>query len=239
MLQRQCPSCHATFAPGNRFCRHCGHNLSQDYQDPGYRTSSQVGQLPPPVLVCPRYFQGNQPDADYCYNCGLPLDQSTLRRPVNHTLRAFSQGSPGGFWLRVLAYLVDSLVVLVAFLVLWSVVFGQSASDYFDFWTSSAGSAEYELQDFGGDVLNTLVAIFYDAILITLWATTLGKRTFGLYVLRSDGSRIGFGRALARNLAAILSLLLLGIGFLMIAFRQDKRGLHDLICDTVVIRRYR
>ena len=167
------------------------------------------------------------------------MDGSTLHHPVAGTLKAFAQGSPGGFWLRLVAYLIDSIIVLVAFLVLWSVVLGQSVSDYFDIWTSPAVSAEYELQDFGGDVLNALVGIFYDAILITLWATTVGKRTFGLYVLRSDGSRIGFGRALARNLAAVLSLLILGIGFLMIAFRQDKRGLHDLICDTVVIRRYR
>ena len=63
----------------------------------------------------------------------------------------------------------------------------------------------------------------------------MGKRLFRLYVVRTDGSRVGPGRALARHLASLLSMLILGIGFLMIAFRQDKRGLHDLICDTVVI----
>jgi uncharacterized RDD family membrane protein YckC len=58
-----------------------------------------------------------------------------------------------------------------------------------------------------------------------------------LYVVRTDGSRVGIGRALARYLAYVPSAIILGGGFLMIAWRQDKRGLHDLICDTVVIRR--
>ena len=45
------------------------------------------------------------------------------------------------------------------------------------------------------------------------------------------------GRALVRALATGLSAIILGLGFLMVAFRKDKRGLHDLICDTKVIRR--
>ena len=60
-----------------------------------------------------------------------------------------------------------------------------------------------------------------------------------LYVLRTDGSRIGPGRALARFLATIVSNLILYIGYLMIGIRRDKRGLHDLICDTKVVKRRR
>ena len=40
-----------------------------------------------------------------------------------------------------------------------------------------------------------------------------------------------------RTLCYSISFLILGIGFLMIAFRKDKRGLHDLICDTKVVYR--
>ncbi|MDA1347455.1 MAG: RDD family protein [Chloroflexi bacterium] len=48
---------------------------------------------------------------------------------------------------------------------------------------------------------------------------------------------MGFGRAVARYFASLLSAALLLIGFIMIGLRRDKRGLHDLICDTVVLRR--
>jgi uncharacterized RDD family membrane protein YckC len=72
---------------------------------------------------------------------------------------------------------------------------------------------------------------------ITIWSTTLGKRPFRLYVVRTDGSRVSAARALVRYLAYFLSVFTLGIGFIMVGLRQDKRGLHDLVCDTVVIQR--
>ncbi len=87
------------------------------------------------------------------------------------------------------------------------------------------------------DTFFLLVSALYVIIGWSVWSTTIGKRIFGLYVLRPDGSKLTFGRAFARWLATSLSLILLGIGFLMIAFRRDKRGLHDLICDTVVVKR--
>jgi len=42
-------------------------------------------------------------------------------------------------------------------------------------------------------------------------------------------------QAITRSLGYIPSTLLFGIGFLMVAFRKDKRALHDLLADTVVI----
>ena len=77
----------------------------------------------------------------------------------------------------------------------------------------------------------------YRAIGWSIWSTTVGKRIFALYVVRTDGSKIGFWLALARSLCYIVSELLLLVGFLLIALREDKRGLHDLICDTMVVRR--
>ena len=56
-------------------------------------------------------------------------------------------------------------------------------------------------------------------------------------MVRNDGSKVGIGRAFARYLCYTISFLILGIGFLMILFRPDKRGLHDLICDTKVVYR--
>ena len=82
-----------------------------------------------------------------------------------------------------------------------------------------------------------IIIILYHSIAWSLWSTTVGKRIFNLYVVRTDGSKIGFWRALARAAAYILSSLFFGMGFLMIAFNKDKQGLHDLICDTMVVRR--
>jgi len=89
-------------------------------------------------------------------------------------------------------------------------------------------------------VLVLFLTMAYDTALITYFATTVGKRAFGLYVVRTDGPRVGFVRALARHILSALSAhLTLGFIFLVVLFREDRRGVHDLLCDTVVIRRYR
>ena len=67
------------------------------------------------------------------------------------------------------------------------------------------------------------------------WQGTLGKLALGIRVTDLQGKRISFPRALGRYFAKILSAIILGIGFLMVAWIQRKQGLHDMICDTLVL----
>jgi uncharacterized RDD family membrane protein YckC len=56
-------------------------------------------------------------------------------------------------------------------------------------------------------------------------------------VIRTDGSPINYGRAALREvLGKFISSILLGIGYLMVAFDNRKQGLHDKIGDTYVIK---
>ena len=83
---------------------------------------------------------------------------------------------------------------------------------------------------------SAILAIVLLPALVWILVASPGKRALGLHVLRPDGSRVGLGRKFCRSsLAWIFSAVLVN---LMIAFRKDKRGLHDLICDTVVVHRY-
>ena len=77
----------------------------------------------------------------------------------------------------------------------------------------------------------------YATIAWSFFGTSIGKRVFSLYVVRPDGSKLSPGRALGRYLLTALSGVLLGIGYLMVAFRKDKRALHDLLAGTYVVRR--
>jgi uncharacterized RDD family membrane protein YckC len=64
---------------------------------------------------------------------------------------------------------------------------------------------------------------------------TLGKLAIELKVTSLSGDRIGFGRASGRYFAKILSALLFGVGFLMVAFTQRRQALHDLLTDCLVV----
>jgi uncharacterized RDD family membrane protein YckC len=69
------------------------------------------------------------------------------------------------------------------------------------------------------------------------FAATPGKMACGLKVIMSDGSQVTYWRALGRHFAKVLSVLILYIGYIMVAFDEEKRGLHDRICDTRVIHK--
>ena len=65
---------------------------------------------------------------------------------------------------------------------------------------------------------------------------TIGKMAMGLRVVTGAGGRVGTGRALARTLAWIASVLPLGLGLLPAAFDAERRTLHDRVTDTRVVR---
>ena len=199
-----------------------------------YNRPNQVQPEPEPQPgICPRCHQVNAPGASQCFTCGMPFDVATAAVPSGATLRAFALGAPGGFWLRSLAYIIDTLVIVLPLVVLWMLMGQPLPASTDEILEPPPGYERLQL-------LVLLLTLIYDTALITLWATTVGKRAFGLYVVRSDGSRVGPGRALARHLLTALSAnFTLGFIFLVVAFRRDRRGLHDLICDTVVIQRRR
>jgi uncharacterized RDD family membrane protein YckC len=77
----------------------------------------------------------------------------------------------------------------------------------------------------------------YEALLTSSsWQGTIGKRVLRLKVVDDAGNRISFGRATGRFFAKILSSMFFCIGFIMIAFTDKKRGLHDMLAGTVVMK---
>jgi uncharacterized RDD family membrane protein YckC len=128
-----------------------------------------------------------------------------------------------GFWVRAAALLLDGL------------------------WIGALAGAAVALPfllDISASLASTLTAIagLAGAVVVIAgwakWGTTPGKRLLGLYVCPVGGSPgIGLGKALLRYLGYFLSAALLGMGFLLVAFSREKRGLHDLIAGTAVVRR--
>jgi len=65
---------------------------------------------------------------------------------------------------------------------------------------------------------------------------TVGKRILGLRVTDETGRRISFARATGRHFAKILSGIPFNIGYIMAAFTEQKRALHDMVAKTLVVR---
>jgi uncharacterized RDD family membrane protein YckC len=89
-----------------------------------------------------------------------------------------------------------------------------------------------------------LVALTYLAYYFVqegVWGTTLGKRVFGLRVVRLDGTRAGWPEAFWRTLFRIIEVnpLLFGAapGGLAIVRSKQRQRLGDQAADTVVVTR--
>ncbi|MCG8345837.1 MAG: RDD family protein [Chlorobiales bacterium] len=134
----------------------------------------------------------------------------------------------GGFWIRVGAYFIDAVVLMIPVLLI---------SFLYRSVTLAADEMEQAIVEFMDFSLKTIVWWVYCAVLhSSKWQATVGKKVVGLKVVDEKGNRISFGRATGRYFATFLSTLILGIGYLMVGWTKKKQGLHDMIAGTYVIR---
>lgn len=134
------------------------------------------------------------------------------------------KGPFAGFWIRVLARVIDVVLVGGALITMEWFVRGEV------FYYDTAGQEGFWL------LLGLLAHWFYFAGMHSSeWQATLGKRLLGLRVTDSEGRRLSFARATGRYFAEYLSALILLIGYLMVAFTERKQGLHDLLANTFVL----
>ena len=76
----------------------------------------------------------------------------------------------------------------------------------------------------------------YDTWFVGKYGATPGKMACKLKIAVTDGSRLSYLRALGRHFAKYLSGMILLIGYIMAAFDDQRRTLHDRICETRVVR---
>lgn len=78
-------------------------------------------------------------------------------------------------------------------------------------------------------------AFLYVFVSLAITGRTAGKGLAGLRVVHADGAAPSIGALFLRTIVFPISALLFGIGFLLIIFQREHRGLHDLIASTAVV----
>jgi uncharacterized RDD family membrane protein YckC len=126
---------------------------------------------------------------------------------------------PAGFWIRAGAVLIDVVVVMVA-----EVLFG------FALWAVTDDRLAYA----ASRAFRFLASPCYFVFLHWARGQTLGKIVFRVRVVTLAGGPLPFGISVLRHLGSWISAAIFGVGYLVAAFRTDKRALHDLIAGTRV-----
>lgn len=151
-----------------------------------------------------------------------------LKKPIN-----LKMGKPAGFWLRLMAFAIDNLIIFFIFIIF--VVIGLIAVEMMP-----GEMREIPLLRLLGIILpalfplGCLLTISYFTFFHLVWGQTIGKMIFGLRVAQTDGRPLSTGRALLRAVAYFLSAFPLGLGFLWVGFSSKKRSWHDWIAGTMV-----
>lgn len=141
-----------------------------------------------------------------------------------------------GFWIRFCAKLIDGLVLgipMAAVVAVAIVGMGGFAA------ITRKGQEMAFLLPVAHLVLQlalTAMTILYNTVLVGCWGTTLGKKACGLKVIKADGSKPSFGRACGRAFAEIVSGMVCYIGYIIAGFDEQKRALHDHMCETRVVK---
>lgn len=141
----------------------------------------------------------------------------------------------GGFWIRVLAHLIDGVIVglpiiplVIVFLVPSIIKMVQSGvEDQPPAWVFTTVPLIW--------VAAVCVMWLYEALLTSsTWQGTIGKRILHLKVTDLEGNRISFGRASGRFFAKFVSNLVCSLLYVIVAFTDRKQGLHDMVAGTLV-----
>ena len=131
----------------------------------------------------------------------------------------------GGFWIRVGACFIDSVVLIIPVLLI-------------SFLSRSVTPATDEIEQVIVESMHSLIVwwVYLAVLHSSKWQASVGKKAVGLKVVNEKGNRISFGRAAGRYFALLLSGLILGIGCMMVGWTKKKQGLHDIMAGTYVIK---
>jgi uncharacterized RDD family membrane protein YckC len=137
-----------------------------------------------------------------------------------------------GFWIRFAAKFVDGIIMSV--LVVVPMIAIMASMGMFERSSEEPSEAEIIVQ-LVFQIVYVAVYGAYSIFFVGKYGATPGKMACKIKVVDETGANIVYGRATGRFFAEFLSSLLCYIGYIMVAFDEEKRALHDRICHTRVI----
>ena len=130
-----------------------------------------------------------------------------------------------GFWTRFVAYLIDMIVIYAISSLLNTISFGL-LNKVLDFPILGEESLSY-----------VIVMFTYFISMTYFFSQTLGKMIMKVKIETNRGDKLSFADVVYRELVGrLLTIFLAYLPYLAVAFINKKKGLHDFIADTVVVK---
>jgi uncharacterized RDD family membrane protein YckC len=192
------------------------------------------GSLAPPVPTehCRQGFPKEQmiPLAGglVCAGC-----KGTVLQRIREGMAPLAAAKPfAGFWIRLVARMIDNTITSIAgyvFQIPMFVVLARMDKKTGPDLPWLAGTMALAV------VLSLAAAAYYEAWFLVKKGATPGKMIVGLKVIRARGGPMTWSLGVGRYFAHMLSAFTLYVGYMMAGWDEEKRALHDRICDTRVV----
>ena len=171
------------------------------------------------------------PDAGFCPNCGAVVASGTLQETEYM-----------GFWIRFAAFVADWIISYLAAALIAAVIGISMTSG--DVEPEQLQDVSIALENFNYSFLLLFCAIFtaYSAGMTALRGQTLGKMLLRIQVVDADGNVPPWHKAVLRELlrgVILLALFPLGLLYVWVGFDSRKRGPHDYLGGSYVVRKQR
>lgn len=206
-------------------CPHCGFSKE---------IPSKLLPTDPARVNCPRCknsFPLEQPAAAAAQTVVTAQPTMAASNAADSLLEDAERRPKAGFWIRVTAWCIDKILVALLQAILGTLLLLAG-------FTSTPGVKE----NIGALVqlvwlFTVVVNIVYYVMFTGHCGQTPGKMAVRVKVIRRDGQQLSYGRAFFREVPGkFVSAVILGIGYLMVAFDEQKQGLHDRMANTYVIK---
>ncbi len=214
-----CSKCGGAMEDGAAFCSSCGQAFSVVVVAPR-----------PPVMSA---------------SVVVPIAGGAAAIPAYAVSAALPRVEYAGFWLRLVALVIDNVVLgLGFFLVLIPLIFLTGLRTFLDNFHPNE-----DMNDVGIFMIIVFLFLVATASLVLTWLyhalmecsewqATLGKKALGLVVTDMAGQRVSFGRATGRHFGKILTNMVPAfLGYIMAGFTGKKQALHDMLAGCLVLRR--
>ena len=204
-------------------------------------------------MYCSKCGAAMASGAAFCSTCGQPFPLGTaMTRPpavggsaALPVYPAVPREEYAGFWLRFLAYVIDSAVmtlgiavVLIPLLFLTGLGALLSRIRPEEDWGDAGFVLIFGLFFLAATVSLVVTWLYHALMECSEWQATVGKRVLGLVVADLAGQRISFARATGRHFGKVITNMVpLAIGYIMAGFTERRQALHDMLAGCLVLRR--
>lgn len=141
-----------------------------------------------------------------------------------------------GFWRRLQAWIVDSVLVVVSACMI-ALILGFPLVLTIGFVIKDKTFANDIYSLLGCTIGFFTYCSYFVGFEVSRLQATPGKILFNIIVTDMENERIGVLRAFGRLFGKLLSGFLLMLGFLICDFTSKKQTLHDILANTLVVRK--